>query len=133
MGGLGSVAPAQAPAIFPVEPNGQILFVMPSRNIGCIYTPAGGTADYKPFDGGPELVCDRVAPDYVRLALTPTTFRRYNDVADRDCCDGLVHVFAYGTRWTQGPFVCDSAPSGLSCRRQDGRGFLMNRSNVVAR
>jgi hypothetical protein len=37
-----------------VEPAGvQEIFVMPSGNIGCVYTPAGGTPVYQPADGGP--------------------------------------------------------------------------------
>jgi hypothetical protein len=34
---------------FEVQGNGQITFVMPSGNIGCIYTPAGGTDTYDQF------------------------------------------------------------------------------------
>lgn len=47
----------------------QEVFMMPSGNIGCVYTPAGGTAVYQPQDGGPELACDIVAPRYVRATL----------------------------------------------------------------
>src|SRR3569833_3353465 len=36
---------------FTAEPNGQISFVMPSGNIGCLYTPRGGTR--APPPGGP--------------------------------------------------------------------------------
>ena len=46
-------ASAQTPVTFHASPGGQINFVMPSQNVGCTYTPAGGTPTYRPFDGGP--------------------------------------------------------------------------------
>jgi hypothetical protein len=122
---------AQSPNVvtFPAASSGQISFVTPSRNIGCTYTPAGGTPVYKPFDGGPELSCDRVKPKYVRLVLTPKMVHRFDDVGDQDCC-GVENVFAYGARWSQGPFSCDSAESGLTCKLPDGRGFSMSMAAV---
>jgi hypothetical protein len=56
-GGASIPARAQAPEAisFPADKNGQITFVMPSQNVECTYTPAGGTPIYKPLDGGPEL------------------------------------------------------------------------------
>jgi hypothetical protein len=124
-------ASAQAPNVvtFPAASNGQITFVTPSRNIGCTYTPAGGTPVYKPFDGGPELSCDRIKPKYVRLVLTPKMLHRFDDVGDQDCC-GVENVFAYGARWSQGPFSCESAESGLTCRLADGRGFSISTAAI---
>jgi hypothetical protein len=129
---LAGGALAQDAVTFPAQPNGQIIFVMPSGNVGCIFTPQGGTPNYQPFGGGPELICDRVAPQYIRMLMTPTFIWRYNDVAERNCCE-TGPLFDYGKRWTQGPFVCDSTRAGLSCRRPDGRGFLMNRTDVIVR
>src|SRR6218665_995514 len=64
-GGSTKSAPEQ------VDPVGeQEEFVLPSGNIGCIYTPEGGTDVYVPEDGGPELACDRVEPRYVRAILS---------------------------------------------------------------
>ncbi len=124
-----SAASAQTPATFKPESNGQIIFVMPSKNVGCTYTPAGGTPVYQPQDGGPELSCDRVKPSYARVSLTPKNVRRYTNVGDQDCCSES-NVFAYGNRWSQGPFTCESAPSGLTCRRPDGKGFSINQSAI---
>src|SRR5262245_35813496 len=45
-------------------------FQSPSGNIGCQYVPAGGTETYTTPDGGPQLICDRVAPAYVRFTLS---------------------------------------------------------------
>lgn len=109
--------------------NGQIDFTMPSGNIGCTFTPAGGTSVYKPFDGGPELSCDRIRPKYVRVVLTPKAVRRFDDVGDQDCCSAG-NTFAYGNHWSRGPFSCESSEQGLTCRLGDGRGFSMSTATV---
>ena len=110
-------AAAQTPQMnFAAGANGQISFVMPSQNIGCTYTPAGGTPVYNPFDGGPELSCDRIEPQYVRVVLTPKSMRRFDNVGDRDCC-AADNVLGYGSRWLLGPFTCDSSTTGLICQR----------------
>jgi hypothetical protein len=31
-----------------------------------------------------------------------------------------------------GPFVCDSATTGLTCKRTDGRGFAVSREQVTS-
>ena len=114
---------------FPAGANGQIIFVMPSKNIECTYTPKGGTPVYEPYDGGPELSCDRAEPQYVRVVLTLKNVRRFNNVGDQSCC-GVDNVFTHGSRWSHGPFSCDSAEAGLTCKRSDGRGFFMGRANI---
>ena len=131
---LAATVSAQAPQTvsFRAEASGQISFVMPSQNIGCVYTPAGGTPLYKPFDSGPELSCDRIEPQYVRVVLTTSSLRRFDNVGDGGCC-GVENVFAYGSRWSAGPFTCESATAGLTCVRTDGRGFAMSRGNVELR
>ena len=126
---LAGNAVAQTAADFKAGANGQITFVMPSKKIECTYTPKGGTAVYKPLDGGPELSCDRSEPKYVRVTMTPKMLKRYNNVGDQSCC-GVDNVFAQGTRWTLSPFVCDSAPTGLTCKRADGKGFFMSAKEV---
>src|SRR5689334_10846929 len=45
-------------------------FQAPSGNIGCQYVPAGGTETYRTPDGGPQLICDRIEPAYVRFTLS---------------------------------------------------------------
>jgi hypothetical protein len=116
----------QNTADFAAGAGGQIIFVMPSHNVECTYTPQGGTATYKPFDGGPELSCDRRDPKYVRVVLTPKTLKRFDDVGDQGCC-GIDNPLSYGSRWTKGPFACESAEIGLTCKRGDGRGFVISR------
>jgi hypothetical protein len=127
---LSGAAYAQPMVSFSADANGQINFVMPSKNVGCTYTPPGGTPVYKPFDGGPELACDRIAPKYVRVVLTPKSLHRFDDVGDQGCC-GAAHVFPYGSRWQHGPFSCDSAETGLTCRRADGSGFSVSRAGII--
>jgi hypothetical protein len=114
---------------FPTAANGQIVFVTSSQKIGCTHAPKGGTAVYKPFDGGPELSCDLIEPKYLRVVLTPKNVRRFNNVGDRGCCD-VSNVLPNGTRWSLGPFTCDSAAAGLTCKRLDGRGFFIGLKDI---
>jgi hypothetical protein len=128
--GLLISATAQAQlAVFPPDKNGQVIFVMPSRNVECTYTPAGGTPVYKPADGGPELSCDRRDPRYVRIVLTAKSIKRFDDVGDQGCC-GADNPFPYGMRWSRGPFTCESLESGLVCRNAEGRGFTVSRQKI---
>jgi hypothetical protein len=107
---------------------GQVDFVTPSGNIGCIYTPAGGTSWYQTADGGPELACDRVMPTYIRLVLTGAgAATEIADVGDQGCC-GAENVLAYGQQVVLGPFTCTAETHGLTCTRADGHGFLVSRA-----
>jgi hypothetical protein len=124
-----AAASAQNAVDFAAGAGGQVTFVMPSNNVECTFTPQGGTATYKPFDGGPELSCDRSEPNYVRVVLTPKSLKRFDDVGDQGCC-GTENPFRYGGHWSKGPFACDSTESGLTCKRNDGRGFVMSRERV---
>jgi hypothetical protein len=127
---LGAADAQQQTAVeFPANAAGQVVFVMPSHNVECTYTPQGGTAVYKPFDGGPELSCDRQSPKYIRIVLTPKSLKRFDDVGDQSCC-GVDNPFRYGGHWTKGPFACESAETSLTCKRNDGRGFVISRERV---
>jgi hypothetical protein len=117
------------PLSFPSD-NGQETFVTPSGNIGCVYTPAGGTDVYVPTDGGPELSCDRVEPKYLRFTLGaagPATV--LDDVGDASCC-GSEHTIPYGGVWRADPFTCISMEAGLACARDDGNGFFISRAKT---
>lgn len=110
---------------------GQVEFVLPSGNIGCIYTPQGGTDVYQPVGGGPELSCDRVEPQYVRIILGPTGKAvLHKNVGDASCCSAGP-VLSYGKTWKAGPFTCKASTSGLDCRR-GAHGFVMSRSKLRA-
>lgn len=107
----------------------QVEFVLPSGNIGCIYTPKGGTGVYQPVDGGPELLCDRVAPSYARIILGPVGKAvLHRQVGDASCCSAEP-VLAYGESWTAGPFTCEATTKGLACQRGKN-GFVMSRSRL---
>lgn len=107
-------------------------FVLPSGNIGCVYTPEGGTDVYQPADGGPELSCDRVAPRYVRAALARNgAATLLHDVGDQGCCSAGP-VLDYGQTWAAGPFSCRSTRRGLSCERNDGHSFFLSRRRIEA-
>ncbi len=107
-------------------------FVLPSGNIGCIYTPEGGTEVYHPADGGPELSCDRVEPRYVRATLSRKgAATLVNDVGDPSCCSAGP-VLDYGQTWTAGPFSCLSTRTGLACERNDGHSFFLSRKRLAA-
>ena len=131
--GLIAPAPAfaqNARAEFAPSANGYISFSMPSGNVECIYTPAGGSKVYKPLDGGPELSCDRAAPEYARMTMTPRRVERVKNPGDQSCC-GVDNPLAYGMSWSVGPFTCESAESGLTCRRNDGHGFQLSRAKAT--
>lgn len=112
---------------------GQVEFVMPSGNIGCIYTPESGTSVYESYDGLAEIQCDRVEPDYVR-AILGGAGEGYvvEDVGDPSCCS-LGQTFQYDHIVELGPFQCLSARNGLTCAREDGHGFFLSRTLVQAK
>jgi hypothetical protein len=130
MGWVGGALADDPPVRFPADGNGAISFRTPSSNIECIYIPAGGTKVYQPVDGGPELQCDRSEPVYMRFTLGPggpptvTT-----DVGDPGCCGGT-NVLTYDTMWKEGPFECRSAATGLTCVRNDGRGYMISKDTL---
>lgn len=107
------------------------MFSMPSGNVNCVFTPAGGSTVYKSADGSAELSCDREAPSYVRVTMTETSAVTIETkVSDQGCCS-TDNPLAYGEEWKRGPFACESKQSGLTCRRSDGRGFSVARAGVT--
>lgn len=111
----------------PQADGGYTEFMLPSGNIGCIYTPEGGTDVYQPADGGPELQCDRMEPTYVRAILGASGKGKiHKNVGDASCCSGP--VLRYGNATTLGPYYCESERTGLTCYRDDKGIFLSRRS-----
>ena len=110
--------------------SGQIEFNTPSGNIGCIYIPAGGTSVYQTANGGAEIQCDRVAPNYVRTVLGDAGAAfRINNVGDASCCS-IAQTIQYGMTAEMGPFQCLSERRGLTCARADGHGFFLSRALI---
>ena len=129
LGFLAAATPAFA-IDFDENAQGQIEFTMPSGNVGCIYTPEGGTDVYEPMGGGPELSCDRVEPAYVRVTMGPAGKpKRYNNVGDASCC---------GSRTTSSIMArCGDTMDSAACRRRPasickrgGHGFSMSRKAI---
>ena len=110
---------------------GQVEFSSPSKNIGCVYTPVGGTSWYKPAGGGPEMSCDRVKPEYVNVRMGPSgDVQRVDNPGEQPCCSAT-NILAYGKSWKAGPFTCKSGPTGLACMRADGKGFALGKKEVA--
>ncbi|MGB3339248.1 MAG: hypothetical protein WBA73_18890 [Devosia sp.] len=130
---LGVPAKAYELQQFHANDEGQVEFVMPSGNIGCVYTPAGGTSVYETVDGLAEIQCDRVEPNYVRAILGgQDESYLIEDVGDASCCS-LTQQFNYDHIVTLGPFQCLSERRGLTCARDDGHGFFLSRALVQAK
>ena len=118
---------------FKAKSNGQIEFVTPSGNVGCIYTPEGGTDTYEPLDGGPELSCDRIEPTYVNVLLGPNEAAEvWEDPGEQSCC-GASNVFQYDRELILDGFICQSETTGLVCQTTSGEhGFLLSKAHAVA-
>lgn len=128
-----SIVPASAKqVVFKAQPNGQITFTMPSGNIGCIYTPRGGTDTYQPVDGGPEISCDRIAPRYVNITLGPKSAAvLIEDPGEQGCCGGD-NVLAYGESVAFDGFMCSSTEAGLVCETPDKKhGLCLSRTRTL--
>lgn len=116
-----TTAPTNAPAQFEAA----------GGNVGCDYVPAGGTDTYTTPDGGPQLLCDRVEPVYVRFTLSAHgAATKIDHVGDASCCSG--DMLTAGAHWTGGPFACDVTQDGIACTNADRRGFSLSRSEARA-
>ncbi|ESY22293.1 hypothetical protein X751_08965 [Mesorhizobium sp. LNJC395A00] len=117
----------------PASAEGQIEFNGPSGNIGCIYTPKGGTSTYEPQDGGPELSCSRVEPSYVTVILGPNgPATLIKNPGEQGCCSDVAKL-AYGNSWSKGPFTCQSSTKGLTCTGSNGHGFFLSKAKVTVK
>lgn len=129
---LAALPAAAKEQIFTAQPNGQISFVMPSGNIGCLYTPKGGTDVYEPANGGPEISCDRVEPAYVNITLGPKGPAVLTENPGEQGCCGGDNVFAYGNTATLDGFVCSSSSAGLVCETPDKKhGLCLSRTRTL--
>jgi len=124
-------APAlAAEQTFEPQDDGQVEFTMPSGNIGCTFTPKGGTGTYEPKDGGPELICERVEPSYVTVVIGPAGEpEQIEDPGEQSCC-GATNTLDYGNSVTLDIFECVSEKTGLDCERDDGVGFTMAKAGI---
>lgn len=121
-------AETSTPAAPVAASNSAAEFQAPSGNIGCDYTPAGGTAVYKTADNAAELKCDRIEPAYVRITLPEHGAARIEPTQERGCCGG--ETLAHGAHWAAGPFQCDMSEAGLTCANAEGHGFTLSREQM---
>ena len=116
---LAAVAPATAST-----------FRTPSGNIGCLYTPASGSASVS-------LRCDLASvahapkrPSSCRLSYGRAFVLHGTGRARRACVGDTVldpgaRVIPYGSKRRFGPFTCRSRQSGLTCTSRYGHGFTL--------
>ena len=117
----------------PASSEGQVEFNTPSGNIGCIYTPKGGTSTYQPQDGGPELSCSRVEPSYVTVILGPKgPATLIKNPGEQGCCSDVTKL-GYGNNWSKGPVSWQPSTKGLSCTGSKGHGFIPSKAKVSAK
>jgi hypothetical protein len=124
-------APTQDVSAATSAPSERAEFAAAGGNVGCTFTPAGGTDVYTTVDGRAELFCDRVDPAYVRLSMSEVGPAREVRTGERGCCSGV--VLATGAHWVQGPFACDVSESGVVCSSADGHGFTLTRTQAEVR
>ena len=111
-----------APATSPV-PSWRT-FIMPSRNIACLYD--SGTLRCDIFSGlRPEP--NKACAFFWKGMMLPATGRAsYLCIIDT-IYDEDARTLHYGSTWSRGGIVCRSRTTGLRCRNQDGHGFLLSR------
>jgi hypothetical protein len=122
-------APATTETSTAAAADAPVEFQLAGGNIGCNYVPAGGTETYQTPDGGPQLICDRVEPSYIRYALSAHgQASRYDHVGDASCCGG--EMLAAGAHWAAGPFGCELSEDSVICSNADRLGFTLGRTQA---
>jgi uncharacterized protein DUF6636 len=95
-------------------------FQTPSRQIACMYLPAGGGA-------GAQLRCDLLFLNDRAAVLGRHGRARLVKITDT-VADPRAKVLAYGHRVRVGVFTCTSRRTGLTCRNsRTGHGFFVSR------
>ena len=116
--------------------SGGIQFIRtPSKNIGCVYSPAAAgqkaalrcdiRSGIKPTPTRPKG-CDLDFGDSFELGPTGRAILVcHGDTA----LDPHARVLAYGKTWRAGPVVCASSTAGLRCKNGSGHGFFLSREH----
>lgn len=115
------------------EPAGSVhpsAFNVDSLNIGCLYTPRGGSSVYVPMKFGPELSCDRTAPTYVRAYLGRNGPAELLKNPNEQSCCTLQPSLKEGDHWERGPFRCEVRGAALTCKRHGGEGFVLSATQM---
>jgi hypothetical protein len=99
-------------------------FVSPSNNISC-------EVDYH-HDGLTQAYCLTGTPaQSVTMGVTGT----YTTCKGQQCLSNAgdgTPTLAYGTETGVGPFLCESATTGVTCTTTNGRGFQISRSGITS-
>lgn len=114
--------PASSSTLVPMQTAQGGEFLSPSGNIGC-------ELDYN-RDGVTGAYCQTGTPPQ---SVTMTVNGSYTTCTGEQCLanPGLnTPTLAYGTATGVGPFVCESATSGVTCTA-NGKGFQISRSGII--
>jgi hypothetical protein len=99
-------------------------FMMPSRNIACLFNSAKLRCDIlsglEPEPTGP---CDF----FWKGVMLPATGRASFLCIIDTVYDENAPVLGYGTTWRRDGVTCRSRRTGLRCHNRDGHGFLLSR------
>jgi hypothetical protein len=104
-------------------------FQTPSGNIACMASGDGGwelrcdVAD-RAWNGGEAADCELDSGDSVGLRATGRAFW----VCHGDTILRQGPVLGYGSTWRAGPFTCQIARTGVTCRNRAQRGFMVSRA-----
>jgi hypothetical protein len=109
-------------------------FQTPSRNIGCLYSPATGRPSYLRCDvlSGLKPAPKRPCPvDWTGFSMTA------NGRATATCAGDTVYsrsarVIPYAATWTRGGFTCTVQRAGLRCKNRAGHGFFLSKTRSYA-
>jgi hypothetical protein len=108
-------------------------FVAASGNIGCTYTPAEQARAGRPTDQPAEISCERIGQAYVRIVMGVTGQPRVTQ-EQAEALNAIPHArLAAGGVWMNGPFVCESSVSGVSCARSDGQRITITQRQATVR
>jgi hypothetical protein len=97
-------------------------FLSPSGNISC-------EIDYNP-NGNKAAYCETGTP---AQSVTMSATGSYVTCTGEQCLSNAgigTPTLAYGTETGVGPFVCESATTGITCTAND-RGFRISRSGIT--
>lgn len=103
-------------------------FFSPSGNISCeiIYGGAGA---------GPDRASCQVASENLLVSMDVSGGYTSCTETDPQCVGGWnpedLRTLAYGTETGVGPFLCESATTGITCTVTNGKGFQVSRSGVT--
>lgn len=124
---LSALLALSVPAFAGDMDEGPTSFALPSGNIACWYTPPGELPTQ-----GAGLFCERADPSRVRVLMgeqgRAEIERHYRDAR---CC-GADSALGYGETWRLGPFACNAAENGLTCRSEAGHGLFLSKARVEA-